>query len=326
MPVVNFSRRTSFASRARLLLPHAQALRVLAERRAMLRDSNGHDSREDVAAVLKLVAGVALSGILVGCTFYSSHRLPGPWGCVSDSLGVSYTIAWSISFYPQFILNFRRRYASYSYNLYWTIPRASGGFLDRCYVCRDVSGLSVQFQVLNLLGFGCYAAYNVALFYVPFIRHEYRQMYGENIPVGFEDVVFAVHAMLITALTLIQCIIYDRGGQKICNWLGKTAGGTTILILIATIGVAAVDNSSESGARLTWITLILSLSAVKLVVSLVKYIPQVCTMIVLGSLCHVVYQLQIMVFAGGFSSCSCAGHAQRAAAVNCRMEHHQRDP
>lgn len=50
--------------------------------------------------------------------------------------------------------------------------------------CRSVSGLSLDFQLLNMLGFACYAAYNVSLFCVPSIREEYQQLYSGNIPVG----------------------------------------------------------------------------------------------------------------------------------------------
>ena len=43
---------------------------------------------------------------------------------------------------------------------------------------RSVSGLSLDFQLLNFLGFACYTAYNVCLFYVPSIREEYQQLYS----------------------------------------------------------------------------------------------------------------------------------------------------
>ena len=43
--------------------------------------------------------------------------------------------------------------------------------------CRSVEGLSIEFQMLNLLGFLCYSAYNVALFYIPAVQREYAAQY-----------------------------------------------------------------------------------------------------------------------------------------------------
>lgn len=48
---------------------------------------------------------------------------------ISEGLGVVYTLAWGLSFYPQAILNYRR---------------------------RSVTGLSIDFLYLNPVGFACY--------------------------------------------------------------------------------------------------------------------------------------------------------------------------
>lgn len=134
----------------------------------------------------------------------------------------------------------------------------------------------MDFQLLNMLGFACYAAYNVSLFCVPSIRAEYQQLYSSNIPVGLEDVVFSVHAVFITSLTLLQCMIYDRGGQRFGSALGKTAGGTVVAIAIAAVIVSVAEYTDHlSGYGITWIRFLLALSFIKLIVSLVKYIPQV---------------------------------------------------
>lgn len=135
--------------------------------------------------------------------------------------------------------------------------------------------------MLNLLGFACYSAYNLSLFFVPPVQAEYRRKYSANIPVGLEDVAFSVHAALITAATLYQCIIFERGSQRFFTVIGSLATGTGVLAAagFAVVGVAdaSCGSSDPNGAWLTWLNLLMLLSTIKLAVSLVKYVPQVCT-------------------------------------------------
>jgi cystinosin len=138
-----------------------------------------------------------------------------------------------------------------------------------------VIGLSLDFQMLNCLGFACYATYNIALYYVPAVQQEYLRHYGQHIPVGFEDVIFASHAFLVTVATLVQCAVLDRGNQRFLSPIGK---GVIALGGVAIMGTLAVwsSKSAEGQHALTWVSYLMVLSSVKLVVSLTKYIPQVC--------------------------------------------------
>ncbi|KAA3475481.1 cystinosin-like protein [Gossypium australe] len=98
--------------------------------------------------------------------------------------------SWSISFYPQVILNFRR---------------------------RSVVGLNFDFVLLNLTKHSSYMIYNVCLYFSPVIQRQYFEKYGsgEMIPVAANDVAFSIHAVLLTAITLFQIVIFDRGTQKV---------------------------------------------------------------------------------------------------------------
>lgn len=107
------------------------------------------------------------------------------------------------------------------------------------------------------------------------------------------DVFFALHAFIVTFLTLIQCAVYDRGGQRISWPAALGAGGAAAAILaylgavvgaaaqgghgIATVGVAAAPSEPDlpCGDILSWLSFLYFLSYIKLAVSLVKYIPQV---------------------------------------------------
>lgn len=93
---------------------------------------------------------------------------------------------------------------------------------------------------------------------------------------GLEDVVFSVHAVFITALTLMQCFLYDRGAQKFCSPIGKATGCTFVAILIGAVAVTIAETTDQLGGHgITWIRFLLALSLIKLIVSLIKYIPQV---------------------------------------------------
>lgn len=98
-------------------------------------------------------------------------------------VGWIYFAAWSLSFYFQVILNYQR---------------------------KSVVGLNFDFLTLNILGFACYSVYNLAMLFSNQIREEYytRNAYT-RVPVEYNDLFFALHATLITLVTIVQCFIYE---------------------------------------------------------------------------------------------------------------------
>lgn len=98
-------------------------------------------------------------------------------------VGWMYFIAWSISFYFQVILNYQR---------------------------KSVVGLNFDFLALNLLGFICYTIYNYSLMFSREVRKDYyeRNTYS-RIPVEYNDLFFAAHALILTLITVIQCFFYE---------------------------------------------------------------------------------------------------------------------
>lgn len=206
--------------------------------------------------------GPATIGVCIG-SFISTKGepcsgLPPAVERLSTILGWTYFAAWSISFYPQVWLNFRR---------------------------RSVVGLSLDFQILNMVGFVCYAAYNSALYWSPVVRRQYADSHGGTVPaVHANDVFFALHAAALTAVTLLQCALLDRGGQRPSR---VSVLGTAAVALVAAVyaaGVAACGGGCWSGVgealpwlhrQLSWLGWLYFLSFVKLGISLVKYIPQV---------------------------------------------------
>mmetsp|Transcript_7835 Transcript_7835/g.8968 ORF Transcript_7835/g.8968 Transcript_7835/m.8968 type:complete len:294 (+) Transcript_7835:1-882(+) len=101
----------------------------------------------------------------------------------SLAFGWIYFIAWSISFYPQGILNWQK---------------------------KSVAGFSIEFAILNVSGFFFYALYSVGGYFYQFLGT------GD---VQLNDLVFALHAFFISSAHLTQVFIYDRGEQhKFKSW------------------------------------------------------------------------------------------------------------
>jgi cystinosin len=165
---------------------------------------------------------------------------------LSSTIGWTYFGAWSVSFYPQLYLNWSR---------------------------KSVVGLSLDFELYNLVGFGCYSVFNCAFAYDPGVQEAYRAANdGKDNLVQANDVFFALHAFAITALTVVQCAIYDRGGQVLSRLAKISMTGVIVLSAIYFFVVRGVNDGSGVWSTLTWLYW---LSYVKLMISVVKYMPQV---------------------------------------------------
>lgn len=159
---------------------------------------------------------------------------------VMQLMGWLYFAAWSISFYPQVILNYKR---------------------------KSVIGLNFDFIALNLIGFVMYSIYNISLLFSRTVQEKYYDKYSySRIPVEYNDLFFSVHAAILTLLTIFQCFIYERGNQKLSVpsivFVALTILAGFILYLISQFGY------------ITILTVILYFSYAKLAVTLIKYIPQ----------------------------------------------------
>jgi len=155
-------------------------------------------------------------------------------------IGWIYFVAWSVSFYPQAVLNFMR---------------------------KSVVGLNFDFLAYNLVGFVAYGLYNIGMFWIPAVEKEYRDLHPNGVnPVQLNDVVFTIHAVLLTLVTIVQCLFYERGGQRVSN-VAKILLGTSLLAMTVLLIVA-------SCSKITWLTYLMCFSYLKLGISLIKYIPQ----------------------------------------------------
>ncbi|KAH8359755.1 hypothetical protein KR093_008694, partial [Drosophila rubida] len=154
--------------------------------------------------------------------------------------GWIYFVAWSVSFYPQIWINYRR---------------------------KSVEGLNFDFITLNIVGFTLYSMFNCGLYFIAGLQNEYedRHPHGVN-PVLLNDVVFSLHAMFATCLTIIQCCVYERGSQRV----SKTAYGLLVIFALVVI----VSAGLAGGDVIHWLDFLYYCSYVKLTITIIKYIPQ----------------------------------------------------
>ncbi|XP_013403521.1 cystinosin [Lingula anatina] len=166
------------------------------------------------------------------------HSLP--LVTVNAVIGWIYFVAWSVSFYPQVYENWRR---------------------------KSVIGLNFDFLSYNITGFVAYGVFNVGMFWIPSIEAEYKDLHPRGVnPVQLNDVVFTLHAIFVTTITIIQCFIYDRGGQRV-SYVAR------VLLAVAWI-VAIVGLILGFCKVITWLTFVYFFSYIKLAITLIKYVPQ----------------------------------------------------
>ncbi|XP_021813599.1 cystinosin homolog isoform X6 [Prunus avium] len=142
---------------------------------------------------------------------------------------------WSVGFYPQIILNFRRK--------------------------------SFDFAVLNLTKHSSYLIYNATLYFSSAVQKQYWEKYGSGqmIPVAVNDVAFSAHAVLMTAIILFQIAIYDRGTQKV----SKIAIGIVVAVWFGAAVCFFVALPTHS-----WLWLINIFNSIQVFMTVVKYTPQ----------------------------------------------------
>ncbi|XP_040069756.2 cystinosin homolog [Ixodes scapularis] len=162
---------------------------------------------------------------------------------VSSVFGWIYFVAWSVSFYPQIFLNWKR---------------------------KSVVGLSFDFIGLNLTGFLAYSFFNIGMFFSKDVQAEYLLQHPTGvIPVEINDIVFGIHASFATFITVLQCCFYERQDQRVSLparvLLGVIWTGAVVFGIVTVAG---------GNPHSPWLTYLYFFSYSKLVITLIKYIPQ----------------------------------------------------
>lgn len=153
------------------------------------------------------------------------------WGCF---------LAWGISFWPQMMMNFRR---------------------------KSVSGLNFDFLLLNTIGFLSYTVYNCLIFFDSDVQSAYFVAFPRSpLPVLLTDIVLSGHALIAGSNTGAQAIFLDRGDQRVSR----------LCIILSSVLVAcgAIAGLLTLANLINLLAFVTSLSYIKMVVTLSKYFPQ----------------------------------------------------
>ena len=132
-----------------------------------------------------------------------------------------------------------------------------------------------------MLGYVSYSIYTTCLTWNEDIKHEYGDAFGSSSLVTKQDCFFALHGALITALTIGQCVVYERGGQTVSRpalaFTATAVVGTLSYGLVIACSGRGGDHDGGDGdsvSLLSWLALVYWLSVVKLAVTVCKYVPQ----------------------------------------------------
>ncbi|KAA3675636.1 cystinosin [Paragonimus westermani] len=184
------------------------------------------------------------------------------------AVGWMYFVAWTISFYPQVFLNWKR---------------------------KSVVGFNLDFLCLNLVGFLVYSVFNVALFASPVIKScvltfsltsifftvqpsggirasasdRSDSRYGERyflLCTRISHMWSDRRASTRLRKTPFYIRLFQRGGQRVSR---------VCITILCLIGVYCIINAIVAGANaITWLTFLFNISYVKLFITFIKYVPQ----------------------------------------------------
>ncbi|KAI4117672.1 MAG: hypothetical protein LQ345_002149 [Seirophora villosa] len=170
------------------------------------------------------------------------------------------TASWSLSFYPQPLLNLRR---------------------------RSTTGTTPAFPFINTFGFISYLASTLAFYASPLIRRQYaaRNPSAPDPAVRTNDVVYAAHAVLLSTLVWSQYARriwgFEQGRgprESVGVAIRAIAAGCVVAVVAVTVFVATQGPSRGYDAQAwAWIDVVYAVSYIKLFVTVIKYIPQVQT-------------------------------------------------
>ncbi|EAW10718.1 putative L-cystine transporter [Aspergillus clavatus NRRL 1] len=172
---------------------------------------------------------------------------------LSQALGWTYFLLWSVSLYPQVIHNYRR---------------------------RATTGFSLDFSLLNVLGLCAYTVFNSGLLFSSVIRAQYAQRHSlsPEPPVHLNDFFYALHGTAVCLLLYTQL-------QWPALWRFDTKreqqrpSRVTLVLVGACLGLVILDviavlYSPPLYSR-EWLDVLYTVGNIKLFLTVIKYTPQV---------------------------------------------------
>ncbi|KAL7497584.1 hypothetical protein ACHAWT_005788 [Skeletonema menzelii] len=216
------------------------------DNRTSIQDKTTGSAQSDV---FKWTTFLLLGGITLGAILPQNPALPSAtWRLLSSIIGYTYFLSWSASFYPQIIMNYER---------------------------KTTRGLSVDFCVLNVLGYCCYTVYTTTFFWNQHIIDEYKHRFssdeGESAEVTVQgnDVAFALHAVVMATVTLSQIGIYD-------TFTARPPSKRVLVIILSTIAfcIGYVCFTWIVKGSIDFLGFLYVQGTIKVGVTIGKYVPQ----------------------------------------------------
>ena len=138
----------------------------------------------------------------------------------------------------------------------WSISFYPQIFLN--YRLKHTNGLSTFYQLMNIAGYAAYSIYNGFFYISPNVQSQFCLQHSGNMnAVRLSDLLFSWHACCLTWVTVSQIVIYNGD---------KRTGAISFVILICLIALTLFMGSS--------LPYLYSLGTFKIVVTLIKYVPQ----------------------------------------------------
>ncbi|KAF7158920.1 hypothetical protein CNMCM5623_004099 [Aspergillus felis] len=172
---------------------------------------------------------------------------------LSQGLGWTYFLLWSVSFYPQLIHNQRR---------------------------GATSGFSLDFALLNVLGLSAYTVFNGGLLFSPVIRAQYAQRHPQSPepPVHLNDFFYALHGTIICLLIYSQFqwpVLWKFELQKKAQ---QKPSRLTVVLLSGCFGLVAVEVMGllyfPQLHPQQWLDVLYRIGNIKVFLTAIKYTPQ----------------------------------------------------
>lgn len=156
--------------------------------------------------------------------------------------------------------------------------------------------------IINPVGFLTLTIWNWGVFFSPLARRQYAQRHNGHSPqISNSDLAFSLHALVISSITLCQVIFYawkngpkrSEDGDEARPLLsestttaspstGKPVIGSTIkpsiplqISLVAVLVSAIASGGLVWAGKAEWLDWLYFISTLKLLISIVKYVPQV---------------------------------------------------
>ena len=147
---------------------------------------------------------------------------------ISEVMGIVCTLAWSVSFYF----------------MAWEVIKV-----------KNADGLSINYLMLNFIGYTYYSVYNVYGF-------TYDPPYN-NGQIHTSDIIFSVHGLFLTSLHIVLVLYYPRFDNK----------PKTVWVVCAIMSILFVAGYSFVNPNIQ--DIVLTMGIMKVVISFIKYVPQV---------------------------------------------------